>query len=90
MAPKLVVLFVPLVVVVRSTVLPLTTRAPPAESTLLPVAVNAAVKPFISARLISTPPAVTEPPKLFNPSDSVMLCPAALREVVPVTSSVPV
>ena len=89
-APKLVVLFVPLVVVVRLYVLPLTTRAPPADSTLLPLAVNAAANPEVFARLISLPTAVTDPLKSFNASVSVMFCPAALREVVPVTDSLPV
>ena len=62
--PKLVV--PPFVVlVVRSCVLPLTARLPPAVRILFPLAVNSAVKPFTSTRLISVPIAVTVPVKSF-------------------------
>ena len=87
-APKLVVP-PPVVVVLRSTALPLTTNAPAAFRVLLPASVRTAVMPPTSLRLMPVPTAVTVPPKLLVAVLSVMLCPVAVRPLLPVTSNVP-
>jgi hypothetical protein len=87
-APKVVV--PPLVVVVvRFWVLPETTRLPPALNELLPLAFNAAVSTFASAKLMLPPEAVTVPTKSLAGLVSVVSPVPESKVLLPVTDSAP-
>ena len=88
-APKRVVP-ADVVLVVRLTVLPLTTRSPAACSVLLPLAVSAAVNALLSRRLMTAPVTLAVPPKLLLLLASVTLLTPASITLLPVTARLPV